>query len=700
MTSPGLPLPELVTAENLTLALRRLDDLALDSEQRASLRTAVLDQLGLQFESHVAAGDLELAAMDFETAIRTHTTEEILAGEISPVVTSMASVVRTEFSPRGDEARVMVALLVLRFGHPDDDSIEKEYQTLVDWTEQSREALDDDALRVNGLASLYEQVAMAIPVPAVTDRLLDLYSERQFVSRAAYDKMLGFQPSQGLEGLKQAAMAVQAYEQLQPKVRMTSYLVARLFTRLGTPTAALAVLDQGFDGNLQGSMQGQVHEDVVNVLEALDVDPGNPSSWLALSRLLAAHDDLELARWAARKGWKVDPWGHTFALELGRLYKVGGDLDGAEEYMDLALSLDPDRPLTYQELIGLHLVIIRNILKEDRPADALASIDRVEQLLGEFRDRWPDRPAGLKDADVTQLRGFVAFEMGKPVEAAKYFEKALESDKEIQTIYHLGLIHAFTLRFDKARETIAKAQKINFAKHGEAYYWKTVLGALDGDILHFMGRDKDAQEAWREAIDTGVEGLPFVATDIKPEMEAHLALLLLRIGRTEQAIEHLKRSIASGASESTYSLVLAQLTARGDVEVGDVFYHYAATDSNLSEKTKLDFALWDVALHWRAGIEVRPSAVATLEKATTDEWPGQLYGFAAGKVDEQDARASAGSDLRRLVKLDYMVACKLIGQGNTEEAATLLRAVIATGLVADPNLGMALETLHSQNIHF
>lgn len=693
MTVPGLPVPDEVTAENLDLALRRLDDLDADSAKRDVLRASIVDTLGARFDSHLAGNQLEEAAQDFEKALKTHSTEEILAGEISPVVLSMARSVRDRFSPMGDEARVMTALLVLRFGDPGDEDVEAEYELLVGWTEEARQALGDDAMRVNDLTRLYEHVAMSVPVPTVTDRLIDLYAERQVISLAAYEKMLSFQPSQGLQGLKQAAQAVKVYEQLQPKVRMTSYLVARLFTRLGTPTAALAVLDQGMDGTIKGSMQGQVHEDVMNVLEALDADPGSAQGWMALSRLLASYDDLDLARWAARRGWRLDPWGHTFPLEIGRLYEAQEDLQGAREYMELALSLDPEKPLIYQELMGLHLMMVARAMDGSDPEKALVSIEELSKLLARFQKRWPLKAVGLREADVERLRGLATFELGRVEEATAHFEKALEDGKEIRTIYHLALIHAGTRKFEQARDDIKMAQKVHFKKHGEAYYWKTVLGMLDGDILSLMN-DERAAESHDEALKTGLEGLPFVPPELKPEMEARLGLLLIGMDRDVEGLDHLKRSIASGADHETYSLVLSRLCAGAEAELSDTITHFAMTDSNIPLEHKRLFALWNVALALQTKAQPNSRSVKVLEDAAGDGWPATLYGFALGTATAEQAQQQAGSEQSHNVVLGYVMACRSKGQEDRDAAVQHLSAVLEAHLVADPHHWMALQMLH------
>ncbi len=692
MTVPGLAVPTEVNQDNIELALRRLEDLEQDTEQRASLRSAIIHELARQFDEDMAAGNEERASGAFETALRTHTVEEILASEISPQVSAMARGVRDSFSPLGDEARVMVALLVLGFSDPDDHEIAREYELLVGWTEEARMGLGDDSMRVDDLTSLYEQVAMAIPVPTVTDRLLELYTERQALSEAAYGQMLAFKPSDGIEGLKKAAMAVKTYEQLQPKVRLTSYLLARIFTRLGTPTAALTLLHEGKEGALK---TGQVSSDVIDVLESLDADPGDPVNWLALSRLLSSYGDLDLARWASRRGWRLDPWGPTFPLEIGRLYRSQGVMDGATEYMDLALLLDPERPLIYQELMALHLEIVGSALKDGEPEGAASSLDRLEELLADFESRWPAKPSGMHEADLERLRGVAAFQLGDADMAVSHLKKSLASAKEIRALHLLALVQVRTLELDEARKTIARADKYHFKKHGEAYYWKTVMGMLDGDVLALMQHPQEAEKAWKGAVETGLEGLPFVPPDLKPEMEARIGLLLVRIGRSEAGIDHFKRSVASGADDATFELMLSELTARKKVDIAEVVWHFAATDSDLDDDSKLRFCLWSVALQWASGAAAPPGAISLLGGSADGAWPGPLHSLARGETTIEKAAEAAGDDPGHLVCLDFLIGCKLMGEGDAPGAAARFLAILGAGLVADPHHAMAMEMLAS-----
>jgi tetratricopeptide (TPR) repeat protein len=693
LAGPELPVPETVTDENLALALRRLQDLEWTSEQRALLRTSIVHQLSLRFERYMADDQEEKAYDDFEIALSTFSTEEILAGEILPEVASMARSAKDRFSPVGDEAKVMVALLVLQFVDPDDEALEDEYEMLSRWTEEAREGLKDEAMRIIDLVSLYEEVAMSVPVPQVTDRLLELYKERRLLSEAAYEKMLDFDPSKGIQALMEAAEATQLYEYLQPQVRRTSYLVARLFTRIGTPTTALLVLERDFGDSLTGSMQNQVHVEVLLVLGALEDDPGHPGHWLALARLLARNDDLEIARWSCRRGWRLDPSDATFPLEIGLLYRADSDLAGAREYLELALTLDDDRAAVFLHLLELYRDQTLDALDDGDGTKALETLERMAPLLKRFEERWPNAKSDVTRADLEQLKGLVAFQQGQASVAASHFEKALEHEKDIQTFVLLGRTHMLSRDYKGARAAIDWALKLPFKKHGEAYYWKSMLLTLKGDVFRLEGDEEKASELWRRALDTGMEALPFVPLHLKAEMEARLGLLLHRLGRTTPAIDHLKRSIAGGATRETYVLVLSYLTARGDLAVSDVYYHFASTESKLPLDDQLTFTTWYVSLHWREQREIDDEARSLLEEAGGEQWPGPLMRFVLGSATAEETMESAGEDPARLAPVLFLHAMRLLGEGDVEGARTRLEEVLDRGSVADPHYAMALEAL-------
>ncbi len=693
LSGPELPVPDEVTDENLELALRRLMDLEWTSEQRSMLRTAIVHQLSLRFERHMGEDSMADASEDFEAALSTFSTEEILAGEVSPEVASMARSIKDRFSPVGDEAKVMVALLVLQFIDPDDQALGDEYEMLSQWTEEAREGLKDEAMRIIDLVSLYEEVAMSVPVPQVTDRLLELYKERRMLSEAAYEKMLDFDPSKGIQALMEAAEATQLYEYVQPQVRRTSYLVARLFTRIGTPTTALLVLERDFGDALSGSMQNQVHVEVLLVLGALEDDPGHPGHWLALARLLARNDDLDLARWSCRRGWRLDPSDATFPLEIGLLYRAGDDLAGAREYLELALTLDNDEAAVFLHLLELYRDQTLEALEGKDTDTALETLERMAPLLKRFEERWPNAKSDVTRADLEQLRGMVAFQEGKADEASEHFERALEHEKDIQTFLLLARTHMLSRNYAGSRAAIDWALKQPFKKHGEAYYWKSLLLALKGDVLRLEGDEDKALALWRKALDTGMEALPFVPLHLKAEMEARLGLLLHRLDRTTPAIDHLKRSIAGGATRETYVLVLSYLTARGDLAVSDVYYHFASTESKLPLDDQLTFATWYASLHWREHRQIDDEATRLLEEAGGDEWPGPLMRFVLGSATAQEALESAGEDPSRLAPLLFLHAMRLLGDGDVEGARMRLEEVLEKGSVADPHYGMALEAL-------
>jgi tetratricopeptide (TPR) repeat protein len=364
-------------------------------------------------------------------------------------------------------------------------------------------------------------------------------------------------------------------------------------------------------------------------------------------------------------------------------------------YLELALSLDDDKPVIFKNLLGLYKDVAEASLAAHDPEAAEETLELMAPLLGRFLERWPSAKTEVTPADLSRLRGLVAFEKGKANEATTYFEQALGSEKSVQTFLLLGRVHMLSQSWSKARSAIDKALKIPHKKHGEAYYWKSLLLTLKGDIHYLEGDEEEASAMWRKALDTGMEALPFVPLSLKAEMEARLGLLLHRLGRTTPAIDHLKRSIAGGATSDTYALVLSYLTARGDVEVSDVYYHFASTESKLEKSDQLMFATWYVALHWRMNREVDAEAIELLRDSSTGDWPGPLLAYASGAAGYEETGMSAGSDPVKLVSLLFLRACQLLGEGDEEGASKRLREVLETGLVADPHYAMALETLRA-----
>ncbi len=323
--------PSQINEENVAKAIRRFLDMSPTASEFGETRTKIVQVLLEKHRKMVAAGDSDAAWFAFVDALKLFTIEEIMAGQFAADTEPMARWALKVYSPLGNEVRVMIALIVLTALRPENEDYQNKYRILKDWIIASRDSLADDVERITEIIDIYAKVAKILPVPAVTNKLLQLYSHRHQV----FSTTLGSTNFHGF-GFGEAYMK---YYFMNAAIERTSYDILWLYARMGHPAGAIDSIEKyrgkrGYEPNL------------VSLLEKLATAPNEAEGWLLLSKVFL-DDDSDLALACCRRGWKMDPLDYRFPLCLAEYYRRRGEYDGAEEYFGIARILNDGEPQIY-----------------------------------------------------------------------------------------------------------------------------------------------------------------------------------------------------------------------------------------------------------------------------------------------------------------------------------------------------------------
>ncbi len=284
-------------------------------------------------------------------------------------------------------------------------------------------------------------------------------------------------------------------------------------------------------------------------------------------------DDAEQACGAAVMTSPRLPAVHSATASL---YLLTGRIAEAEAAYDAALELDPRNA---RAMLGLRRVYLRQQRYEEAEAVISRSIDiqpgnwKALNDLGELQfalGRYDDAAESFKKALYLNADNFVAIgNMGTSYMLAGKFEESIRAYKwslsiedDPTMLSNLGVLYYYLGEFDTSveyhRRSVEATPKVTAA-------WANL-----GDSLTFLGRKKEAEEAYSKALALARERYTRDSTDA--ENLTYLAWAETMVGDPEEGLIFARRAteLAPDDPYSLYYLGLVQLQA-GDIE--------AATDA-------------------------------------------------------------------------------------------------------------------------
>jgi tetratricopeptide (TPR) repeat protein len=325
-----VPPVTVITDASYPDAVRSFERLPAQAKERADLRDRLAAHWVQKADTAISAdkyADVVSALSEISLLYAPH---EWGSGGISGGLERSAQYLVKKGSPRGDEARVLSGLLILKLLHSDRPELAEQYAQLVHWGFDARADMSGPLERFEGLVEAWEEHARLTPTPEVLATLVKLYVER----RDALVKL--FQSSE-----EQVPLSASVFQGVQ----RTALNVAAVFLRYGDTASALAqVKALGLSGGLE--------ERLADMLEATR-DEGNTGAGalLDLSRAFMEIGRNDVARGLCVEGLRSRRDDPRFPQCLARIAATESDFGGALAWYADAIALVPEERALYDEIL-------------------------------------------------------------------------------------------------------------------------------------------------------------------------------------------------------------------------------------------------------------------------------------------------------------------------------------------------------------
>ena len=642
---------------------------------RLAWRDALVEHLASRSQEVLRVGDYDEVVRHLASMTELLTPEDVASGRIPRPMEPLARWVIEHGSPRGDEGRVMGALVLLDAIAPD-ASHREEREQIAQWGREVRRRVDDPMERFGDLIQIWEQHEELSPSPDVLEALARLYVEQR-------DALLGAAGPEATGRL--------TFQQLRiaPLLMQRAPLdVAAVYLRHGDLAEAIEHVAH------MGSTLG-VEARLLRVLRAAQRDDREGADALnELARgFVRARPNVTAA--ICRLGLRRHPRDASFPLCLARVAVETEEYADATGWYAEAVRLAPDERDVYDEALAqLEEIMQEGIFGADLRTSR--SIGRhALAILEERARRFPSEPPSVSRDAILLAIGRAEMSAGNPAEARARLEASLAARDTRDAHLSLGLLLERTGAFDEAATHYRAAlDRTPQQELGDLAERAELLEHL-GDAFRGAGQAQQATRMYRQAYEAWEELAPSADRSRRGMVLARQGILRSRMGDDAAAMASFRRALeAAPGWREPYAAMLSHLVvARPDPELAEAVLRRAQYQLTLEPEWRVYFALWTIAVAGRASAEA-PAEVRQLleEMAAGEGWPARLASFGAGRLDYAGLRAAAATRGEQAEALFYE-GTRLLATGDRAGAVERFREVVATGMVNFFEHQMAQELL-------
>lgn len=660
-----LDVPDRVTESNFDAALRQLRAAPLAARGRDDLRSRLITYLHGTFDEALERGELEQAWDDFAQTVALHEPAELSPGEIDEQVGAMAEAVLQTFEPRGDEARVLGALLVLTLTASEPAPYAQRYDEVAQWSTEVRQALPSDTERVLGLVEVFEGVTTVAPLPDPVDRLSDLYIERHQLLQGAFGGMMGLQ----------ALLSPRGRGELQSLLAARGASVSdivTLYLRAGRPEDVRRAVSP------LGSLSGRDRE-LVQAARNLDSERRRAESISFLASQLGRNNP-DVALDLCHEGHQLYPDQAVFTQCLAEVYRHLGDDQGALDYYIATLENDPT-PENYERTLVYVTRRMEQELNEEDTRRAREIHDRARSILDSFHERFPDRQPPVQSHHLFYLIGIGEFNAGHIDRAIERLETSVQSTPTRAALSQLGVISLRRGQTEQAIRQFRQALDLVDSPTGENPLMRAVVLDNLADAYNADDQADRANTLHLEALEMLRVAENDMSAQASPDIFIQRGLVLYDLGRTNDARQALNSALAAAPQRrATYGRLLSFYVGHGMVEPALEVYHQAFNNSDLDRTWKIYYSMWIVGLQRRLDTTPDQAAVQFLESVEGDDWIEQLGRYYAGDLTYDQLLTSAQTQGQRAEAFYYEAILRLAG-GDLDRGRELLQQVIDTNMM-------------------
>ncbi len=673
-TALQVELPERVTDANAPEMRRLYVSLRPDEPARGVLREKLLRHIDADTDAVLEAGDYEPLVAHFGRMTSLLEPDDFGAPLPAPIGRVARALVEAG-SRRGDEARVLAALRVLR-GIEDDEELQEQYNEVVAWGRDARAQLPNGFERYTGLLRVWDEHARLSPAPEVLQTLAQLHVERRDSVLEAFHG--------GPEALlRMGPMTTQV-------MRLAPLDVAAVYLRFGDVASAITHLRAMADGA----------ETSLRLLELLDQARRDDAEGAdALAELGEAYREArpDAGFGICRAGLRRFPRDHRFLVCLARIAVEVGHVDDATAWYVAAIDRQPELRGLYDEALQqIDEFLAREVFQQDaRPARALAH--RAKQLLEERKRRFPGVAPPVPEGRIELLVGLAEMYAGNAAEAKAHLEASLASEESSQALIELGILEERAGSPEQAvryyRRALDRTPNDNPADQIRRAH---ILEHL-GDAFAAAGNAAQAERMYRQSLRLwdALLGEAPEGADIG-RMALRRGIVLDRLGQRENALAAFRQAMTTAPqSREIYASILAHLVPAEptDLAFAQEVFRRSQRQLTLDPEWKVYFALWVKIVAARAGGAPDEDVLTTLREQTeTSGWSGKLARFGVGDLPYSELLRAAQTPGEE-VEAHFYEGARRIEAGDRDGARALFERVLQTQMIEFYEYTMARSLL-------
>ena len=679
-TTPRPPGPT-VTAENLLeleQAYWRLDP---DDPSRLSLRDSLIAYHASD-EAGAIPEDYDQLAARMEAVSAFLRPEDLDRADVPAALAPLAEALVRRGSPRGDEGRVMGALLILSvLDEAEREAHEGERQTIAEWGVDARRGVRNPIERYGALIRVWSHHRLVAPSSAVLERQVELYRQQRNALLHAAEGPERYGPRFSFAQFREAPLIVQR----APLDIAAVYLAYGML-----PEALRAVEALGADGGLQQ----QLRELLSNAQRDDSVGAG------ALEELavgyVRARPEITLA--LCRLGARMHPQDSRFPLCLARVAHQSGRFARSTAWYAEAVRLAPAERDVYDESLSrLEEAIEAGVFQADGNATRRIG-ESALSILDEREARWPDDEPTVTRAELLLNLGRAEMSQGMAERAERSLRESLTGEVASEAHRELGLLLARLGRTEEAIDHYEEALEETDTPGTEGDAARAEIRERLADTYRMAGDEAQATRHYREALSTWNQ----IGSRNRQDPLAALVLvrrgvLLDRLGRAPEARAAFRQTLdAAPGWREPYAAILSHLVvSEPSLELAQEVFRRAQFQLTLGEEWKVYFALWVQAVASRASAAPAGDVQQLLaDLADSGGWSGQLAAFGQGRLSYEELQAAA-DDAGQRAEAAFYQGTRLLGAGDIEGARAAFTTVIGTRMVSFYEYAMAQELLRA-----
>ncbi|HEX2676309.1 MAG TPA: tetratricopeptide repeat protein [Polyangiales bacterium] len=666
------PLPAVVTNATYPDVLRGFQRLPAQAPERDALRERLAQHLVAKCDDAIGNDRYDSVVNCMAQIAELYSPAEYAAHAWPQGLERAARYLIAKGSPRGDEARVLSGLLVLKLLRENDADAATRYQKLVQWGFDARADMSGPLERFEGLVEAWEEHARLTPTPEVMATLVRLYIER----RDALVKL--FQSSD-----EQVPLSASVFQGVQ----RTALNVAAVFLREGDTSSALTQVKA-----LGGS--GGIEDKLIEILDhAREEGNEGAGALLDLSRAYLESGRPDVARALCLAGLRTRGDDARFPQCLARIAATTNDYGGALSWYADAIALVPDERALYDEILEVLNGLIEQGLFSSDPSSTRALESRATEILKERMRRWPGSAPPVAPEELYTAIGLSEMNAGNADEAEKLFKESLSARATSTTLVQLGLLHERTGHPREAADDYKKALDLVTGDNVDSARQRAELLERFGDAQRELGARDEAMKAYEKSLAIWNE----IGGELRQKQASNGLLrrgvVLGRLGRAAEAKAAFTQAMDAAPNQrETYATILAYLAvSEPDAAFAHDVFRSARNLAGLPPEWKVYFALWLRMIAARAGQHADADVSDIFDDfAQGDGWWGKLARFGSGKIPF-DKLVDEASGIGERTEAQFYEGARRLGVGDARGAREMFDKVLASQMVNFYEFAMAQE---------